>query len=213
MNVSQNVELYSHLFSDHVIRGVRKKGGFIWGHFSDISDDCGHLVNIDETSGAREVARVYDLKRARLKCSLPTTAREIKCVCIATTQRQVLTGWAEHCLSIWDLNTGLALYHFSDYDYPIHSFTLSRDGSRVLTSSLVTGEQSMRVYDLANGKLVAAFTPEESWWRHRRITTVARKLRAGIYLLELLMKYKLVLIVWNTVLEYYLIVVKVTRSV
>ena len=80
MNVSQNVELYSHLFSDQVIQGVRKKGGFIWGHFSDISDNGGHLVNIDETSGAREVARVYDLKRARLKCSLPTTEREIKCL-------------------------------------------------------------------------------------------------------------------------------------
>lgn len=150
-------------FSDQVIQGVRKKGGFIWGQFSDISDDGGHLVNIDETSGAREVVRVYDLKKARLKCSLPTTEWEIKCVCIATTQRQVLTGSAGHCLSIWDLNTGLALYHFSDYDYPIHSFTLSRDGSRVLTSSLLTGRQRMLVYDLANGKLVAAFTPEEAW--------------------------------------------------
>ncbi|XP_044178313.1 vegetative incompatibility protein HET-E-1-like [Acropora millepora] len=146
-----------------VLQGVRKKGGFIYGQFSDISDDGGHLVNIDKMSFLGEVVGVYDLKKARLKCLLATAEGEIKCVSIATTQRQVLTGSAKHCLSIWDLNTGLALYHFSDFDYPIHSFTLSRDGSRVLTSSLLTGRQRMLVYDLAKGKLVAAFTPEEAW--------------------------------------------------
>lgn len=103
MNVSQNVELYSYLFSDQVLQGVRKKGGFIYGQFSDISDDGGHLVNIDKMSFLGEVVGVYDLKKARLKCLLATA--EIKCVSIATTQRQVLTGSAKHCLSIWDLNT------------------------------------------------------------------------------------------------------------
>ena len=135
----------------------------IGGQCSGISDDGQHLVNIDDTGGAREVVRVYNLTDARLMFSLPTTESRISCVAIATAKRRVLTGSRKHCLSIWDLDTGHALSHFSEYDYQIHAFTLSADGSRVLTSSLVTGEQSMRVYDIVNGKLLAAFTPEESW--------------------------------------------------
>lgn len=119
-------------------------------------------MNIDATRG-REVVRVYDLTKARLKFSLPTTETEISCVCIATATRRVLTGSSKHCLSIWDLDTGLLACRFSGYEYPIHSFTLSRDCTRVITSSLVTSRQSMRVYDLVNGNLLAAFTPEESW--------------------------------------------------
>lgn len=144
------------------MKDVQKKGGFIAGQFSDISDDGRHLANIDD-SGSREFVRVYDLTGASLKFSLPTTEREISCVSIANATRRILTGSSKHCLSIWDLDTGLVIGHFSGFDYPIHSFTLSRDGSRVITSSLVTGEQSMRVYDLVESTFLAAFTSEQSW--------------------------------------------------
>ena len=120
------------------------------------------MANIDG-AGSREVVRVYDLTKVRLKFSLPTTEQKISCVSIATATRRVLTGSSKHCLSIWDLDTGRVVGQFSGYNYPIHSFTLSRDCSRVLTSSQVTGEQSMRVYDIVKGKFLAAFTPEESW--------------------------------------------------
>ena len=107
--------------------------------------------------------RVYDLTIVRLKFSLPTTTN-IKCVSIATATQRVLTGSSIHCLSIWDLDTGHLVDQFSGYNYLIHGFTLSRDCSRVLTSSFCHGgEQSMRVYDIVNGKFLAAFTPEESW--------------------------------------------------
>ena len=119
-------------------------------------------MNIDETGG-RDIARVYDLTKAHLKFSLPTTERKISCVSIASATRRVLTGSSVNCLSIWDLDTGAVVGHFSGCNYPIHGFTLSRDCTRVLTSSLVTGKQSMRVYDLVNGRFLAAFTPEESW--------------------------------------------------
>ena len=108
------------------------------------------------------VVRVYDLTKVCLKFSLPPT-QNLSCVSIATATRRVLTGSGEHCLSIWDLDTGLVVGQFSDYSYSIFDFTLSRDCSRVLTSSQDTGEQSMRVYDIVNGKFLAAFTPEESW--------------------------------------------------
>lgn len=119
-------------------------------------------MDIDKTGG-REVVRIYDLIEAQLKFSLPTTERKINCVSIASATRRVLTGSSIHCLSIWDLDTGAIVCHFSGYKYPIHKFTLSHDCTRVLTSSLVTGEQCMRVYDLVNGRFLAAFTPEESW--------------------------------------------------
>ena len=79
---------------------------------------------------------------------------------IATVSRRVLTSSFELCLTIWDLDTGLVVGQFSDYDYPLHSFTFSRDRSRVLASSL-EGVPSMRVYEIIDGKFLAAFTPDE----------------------------------------------------
>lgn len=146
-----------------LVRGLRKKGGFIHGQFTDISDDGRHLVNIDVSADAREVARVYDLREARVKYTLPVRERKILCVAIATATRRVLTGTAKNCVSIWDLDSSHAIHHLGGFEYPIHSLTVSRDGCRALTSSLVTGEQSMRLYDLLKGELLAAFTPEESW--------------------------------------------------
>ena len=103
--------------------------------------------------------RVYDLAKARLKFTLPTTERLIRCVSIATATRRVLTCSSE--VTIWDLDTGLVVGQFSHHDYPIDRFTLSRDHSRVLTSSLI-GIQSKCVYDIVNGKFLAAFTTEGS---------------------------------------------------
>ena len=129
--------------------------------FADISDDGRHLAHIDGT-GEREVVQVYDLTKACLKFSLPTTEKEIHCVSIATATRRVLTGSSIHCLSIWDLDNGLLVCHFSSCKYRIQSFTLSRDRTRVMTSPhMVTGSQSMRIYDLPKAQFLAAFTPEE----------------------------------------------------
>ena len=146
-----------------LIPGLRKKGGFIHAQNTDISDDGAHLVNIDDTSGARELARVYDLRQARVKFTLETNDTQIHCVALATATQRVLTGTETYCVSIWDLDTGHALHRLGGYKYPIHGLTVSRDGQRALTSSLVTGEQSMRVYDISEGVLLAAFTPDRSW--------------------------------------------------
>ena len=128
---------------------------------ADISDDGRHLAHIDGT-GEREVVQVYDLSKACLKFSLPTTEEEIHCVSIATATRRVLTGSSIHCLSIWDLDKGLLVCHFSGCKYRIQSFTLSRDRTRVMTSPrMATGSQSMRIYDLLKAQFLAAFTPEE----------------------------------------------------
>ena len=146
-----------------LVPGLRKKGGFVFGQFSDISDDGHHFVNIDATPGGRELARVYDLCEARVTYTLPVGERVIKCVAIATASRRVLTGTKKFCVSVWDLDSGRALHHLGGFQYPIHNLTVSHDGCRVLTSSLVTGEQSMRLYDVMKGELLAAFTPEENW--------------------------------------------------
>ena len=143
---------FFNISPEQVLQGF--SGVIIDGQCADISDDGQHLACIERNN---VVVRVYDLAKARSKFSL-TTKREISSVSIATATRRVLTCSSE--LTIWDLDTGLVVGQFSDHDYPIHSFTLSRDHSRVLTSSGID-TQSTRVYDIVNVKFLAAFTPDE----------------------------------------------------
>ena len=121
--------------------------------------DGGALAVASGSPGEFGEVRLYEPKTGAMLRQIISAADAVLDVKISADGRWLVTGGADHCLSIFDFATGERRHRLSVHSDAVTAVAISPDSTQVASVAL---DRAAKVFDIKSGKLVSTYRDHQS---------------------------------------------------